>query len=845
MSYFNINQWKLPSFTIDRKVMLLFGLVLLSLHLLLNLFPNLQFESKVFFLFGALTTAWGIPLPNEPKSRTLLLLLSGFVLQLLLTTFFPNQPLTAISYLLLFSITLRLFFIPRFPILLSNYTWVLPAGLAGISFLPLDRPSVRVFVSILLLVSLIRVDKLERTKRFFLLGLVVFVFFMVSVSLSSIIEGKLAKSSQFSIQISNFLEYATILLILSMLLFLLRIILTPLLSVIQKNFSVRFKLFLSLSFTSILPIFFFLGLLWILLVLLIGNLQGKRIESALMTKSVTIVERLNEFGLSATLSEIAKAGITQLKDVQQLPSVTFYRVRTVPPPKNSTEKKHYELIPLSKTGGFRFLVQKETLKFPIFGLYSEENRIYNFAFVKVNEHILGSRIIVNKRELDSLQNELQCKFSIYNLANVRKEDKNSLNIEVTKQDTSYTMRIIPAYQNLPSDSTKPIQPFLFFSGMSWISTSNLAPTQLKSFGSVVLFYSTTSQLSQLFVNETSPIGDEIWYLIGFFVILLLLFVLVAFNIGIQISKMIVYSMQRLLKGTLELRRGDLQHRIPIDSKDEFGEVSYSFNLMATDISRMLLDVREKERMEHDLEVAKVIQKNLLPAAPPELDGWQIAARNETAFQVGGDFYDFILLPNQRLVLTLGDVSGKGISAALLMSNVQAALRLLAYSTMTPEKVIQRLNHELVRTTAADIFVTLFYASIDLQTGEMIYVNAGHDNPILVRSNHQKEELSKGGTVVGAFSNMTYEFGTTTLQNGDFLFIFSDGLPEAMNEQNEPIGLPKITKFSEYLAKIDAIQGIDWLFDELNHHIGNSQPSDDRTVLLIKRLHHTGRRENEL
>jgi len=314
---------------------------------------------------------------------------------------------------------------------------------------------------------------------------------------------------------------------------------------------------------------------------------------------------------------------------------------------------------------------------------------------------------------------------------------------------------------------------------------------------------------------------------AFFGIILILVALLGFGLAGGITR----SIHKIRKGTHQLRKGDLNACIEVKSRDELGELAESFNLMVADLNRMLDEVKEKERLEGELETAKAIQLRLLPIESPQLEGFDIAARSLPAKQVGGDYYDFLKLPSNQLGIAVGDVSGKGMPAALLMANLQASLRTLIQTELAPERLVERLNEVLHQNTAPQMFATFFYASIKTN-GRLHYVNAGHNYPILC-GNGRYEQLKEGGMLLGVMPGSKYKAGKLAMQSGELIALYSDGITEAMDEKGVEFGEKRLEDLLQNNCKGSAKEILGSVIDEVQKFCGT--PQDDVTLMIVKRI----------
>jgi serine phosphatase RsbU (regulator of sigma subunit) len=198
----------------------------------------------------------------------------------------------------------------------------------------------------------------------------------------------------------------------------------------------------------------------------------------------------------------------------------------------------------------------------------------------------------------------------------------------------------------------------------------------------------------------------------------------------------------------------------------------------------------RQSIEQELRMAREIQQALLPKTTPQLDGWEIAHHYQPAHEVGGDFYDFLELPGRRLGLVVGDATGHGMPAALVLATARSMLRAVAQSSDSPGEVLKRANDALVADIPPNMFVTCFYGVLDPESGRFSYANAGHDLPYL-RHGGDAEELRARGMPLGLMVGMGYEQKEIVLEAGESILFYSDGLVEAHNPHREMFGFPRL------------------------------------------------------
>ncbi len=248
-------------------------------------------------------------------------------------------------------------------------------------------------------------------------------------------------------------------------------------------------------------------------------------------------------------------------------------------------------------------------------------------------------------------------------------------------------------------------------------------------------------------------------------------------------------------------------------------------------------VAERSRLEHEMSIARRIQTELLPKQFPKPAGWDIFGFSVPARHVGGDCYDIIELDEGKLAITIGDVSGKGAPAAILMANVQAAVRALAESGVPAPRLVERVNRLVHGYTEDSVFVTFFYAVLDTRTRELTYVNAGHNPPCVLRADGRREYLDKGGLVVGVMPGVTYEQGSVRMETGDDLVLYTDGVTEAMNGQEEMFGEERLEELLVAHRHRSARDIEEHVYTGIRDFAAGAAQADDLTMVIVK--HHDG------
>jgi sigma-B regulation protein RsbU (phosphoserine phosphatase) len=264
------------------------------------------------------------------------------------------------------------------------------------------------------------------------------------------------------------------------------------------------------------------------------------------------------------------------------------------------------------------------------------------------------------------------------------------------------------------------------------------------------------------------------------------------------------------------------------------------SIIATESAQVIENARlYKEEQEYlsireELRLASQIQLNLLPKKFPELPGYDIAAINLPAQQVSGDYYDFIPISETELAFCLGDVSGKGMPAALLMANLQATLRGQVFFKNSPKVCVTYSNSLLFNSTSSEKFVSLFYGKIDIKNHELLLCNAGHDRPLFLSKDNELFRLKTGGIVLGFIPDFQYEEEKRVIQAGEIILVYSDGITEAMNENEEEFGEERLIEILRENKDQSSERIIKKIIENVGNHFRGMPQMDDMTLLIIKR-----------
>jgi sigma-B regulation protein RsbU (phosphoserine phosphatase) len=302
---------------------------------------------------------------------------------------------------------------------------------------------------------------------------------------------------------------------------------------------------------------------------------------------------------------------------------------------------------------------------------------------------------------------------------------------------------------------------------------------------------------------------------------------------VPISHRMTRHLSTLNDGVHQIAAGDFAARVPVRSQDEFGALATAFNQMAEDLQRHQAMVVQQERLRRELELSRLIQTEMLPRSPLRLGAAEIKGVSIPAREVGGDFFNYFALPDGRLALLVGDVSGKGVSAALLMANVQATLR--ARLPLEPDlaRLARVLDVEIDETTPRGVFLTLFIAVLDTQRRELRYVNAGHNPQFVLRAGDGLTSMDSTGLPIALYPGHDYREVVLPVRAGDLLFFYTDGPVETENPEGDMFGAERL----QALLAREQANGIDAVLRSVEETVrqfrGTAEPLDDATMMALR------------
>ncbi|MBX9600758.1 MAG: SpoIIE family protein phosphatase [Bryobacteraceae bacterium] len=325
--------------------------------------------------------------------------------------------------------------------------------------------------------------------------------------------------------------------------------------------------------------------------------------------------------------------------------------------------------------------------------------------------------------------------------------------------------------------------------------------------------------------------------------------IISFVIGVSMTRTITGAVHHLYDGTQKVMEGNFAHRIEVKGNDQLAELSHSFNRMTENLERLLVVAKEKERLQSEIEIAREVQNQLYPKTVPSLRTLKLTAVCQPARMVSGDYYDYECLRDDKIALAIGDVAGKGISAALLMATLQSSLRAQLMSSMemavvaggpvtrecfSTSDLVSKLNQQLYANTSPEKYATFCLGLYNEEDGCLTYTNAGHLPPILVRDG-VATRFEVNGTVVGAFPFALYEESKVMMRRGDLLVFFTDGVTEPENEYGEMFGEERLVDLVLKNSHRSDGEIVDTVIGSVQQWTGSPELQDDMTIMLARKL----------
>ena len=374
-------------------------------------------------------------------------------------------------------------------------------------------------------------------------------------------------------------------------------------------------------------------------------------------------------------------------------------------------------------------------------------------------------------------------------------------------------------------------------GFSKLEATYVSPEGVERGHPVFAFYKARrSQLNHRIFASVGEFSAARVFQIQLLAVIFLVIELAALIIGIVLARAITRTVSELYRATQFVQEGNFSHRVVIERKDQLGVLGESFNTMTNSINRLIDEQKQLQRLENEIFIAREVQDQLFPRSFPQVKGVEIEAICRAARSVSGDYYDFIQLDPTHVAIALGDISGKGISAALLMASLQAALRsqLLAPGSerMSTADLVDRLNKHLVRNTAEDRFATFLVAVYDSETRKLRYTNAGH-LPGFCLSDSKSMHLDVGGMVLGIVEEYSYQEGVVDVPPDAVFIAYSDGLVEPENAYGEEFGVSRLEAAAQRVRQAEPGRIATALMTAAEEWSGSPEQADDMTVIVAK------------
>jgi sigma-B regulation protein RsbU (phosphoserine phosphatase) len=346
--------------------------------------------------------------------------------------------------------------------------------------------------------------------------------------------------------------------------------------------------------------------------------------------------------------------------------------------------------------------------------------------------------------------------------------------------------------------------------------------------------------------------DTAQWVTGIFLVILFLLLLgelVSLVIGISLTRTVTSAVHGLYEGTQRIGKGDFSWRIPVKGQDQLAELGNAFNNMTEQIENLVVIAKEKERLQSEVAIASDVQNQLFPRSAPAMKTIELVGVCQAARMVSGDYYDYLCLPDGNLAIAIGDVAGKGISAALLMASIQSIMRTqlaagLARAAAVGDEqgathystsnIVAQMNRQLYASTAPEKYATFFFGVYDDYSRVLTYTNAGHLQPLLLR-NGTSQLLEVTGTVVGAFPMVRYEEQSIQLQSGDLLVAYTDGITEPENAYGEEFGAERLAETAMRYQNSEPREIVAKIMEAVTHWSTAPELPDDMTVVIARGL----------
>ncbi len=369
-----------------------------------------------------------------------------------------------------------------------------------------------------------------------------------------------------------------------------------------------------------------------------------------------------------------------------------------------------------------------------------------------------------------------------------------------------------------------------------------------------------SKLGERLFSASGDFASTAELILALLLVVFAIIELAALLIGMGLTRTVTGAVAQLYDATQHINRAEFHHRIPVESSDQLAALANSFNSMTESLERLLQEHEEKQRLENELVIAQEVQAQLFPQHITQLASLEVFGFCRPARTVSGDYYDFVPVDKDKLLIAVGDISGKGISAALLMATVHSAVRALSLegipvlhepaavgtglgsslvldsslrrAEVSPATLLALLNHQLYQSTPLEKYATLFLGMYDAEERKLIYSNGGHLPPIVLGKGHSLRRLDQGGTVIGLFDHKSYDEAAVQLSRGDIFLAYSDGVTEPENDFGE-FGEHRLIELVRQNRDLPLARIGEIVTAAVDDWIGANEQPDDVTLVLAR------------
>ena len=473
------------------------------------------------------------------------------------------------------------------------------------------------------------------------------------------------------------------------------------------------------------------------------------------------------------------------------------------------------------------------------GWYLADGKIWLMRWRALDtEHPTVQAWHLGERPLKILSRLLKVGIDISLAGSSRSGDGELVIGQATEEDRKSFSGLEVSYRDVSQD--KEYWSRFFFFGGTLFEVNRYEEQELDSKTLFINLRVGWQDLKTEFLEGDSNLNIAVVVALGVVAFLFLVLEVFALFFGVRISEGIVSAVHVLHRGTRSVAAGDLDTVIDIPNQDEFGDLAASFNEMTSAVKQGREIALANDRLKRELETARAIQVRLLPNTEPVVTGFEVVGASIPSREIGGDYFDFLAQGDDKIGIAIGDVSGKGMPAALLMSNLQASLHGQVLHPGSVSGVVERVNDLLVKSTDPHMFATFFYGLLDAGQASFTCTNAGHNPPILLRADGTIEELTTGGLLLGMMGEQVYKQDTVTLAPGEIIVLYTDGITEAVgpaadeDDYDAMFGEEALFEVLRRNRHLPAAGIKDAILGAVSTHTSGVAQSDDITLVVIRR-----------